>query len=360
KPQSKYPMLVQLEHDSALDIPPGDKDFIVTDEFKASMDMNVLSIYPHAHYLAKVMEAYATLPDGTKKWLVEIKDWDLNWQGVFRYRKPVFLPKDSVVTMRYHYDNSDANPRNPNSPPKRVTGGNTAGFEMSHLWLQVLPTAEGDQRAALQESLVTQKLSKHPDDFIANFDMGDLLLNKSKAGEAIEYFERAAKSDPASVLAASELGVALYTSGQLSKAEQQFRHALEIDRSYTDARFNLASVEASEGKWESSSDGFKQVLAEKPDYAKASQRLGQVLTLWGDQLAKSGKDPEAIAKYQEAVPMLADNVDLRIRLGMAFARQERLAESQAEFEAVLQLKPDLKLAQEAIAAIRKRRAETGK
>jgi len=63
KPQSRYPMLVQLERDSALDIPPGEKDFIVTDEFKASMDMNVLSIYPHAHYLAKVMEAFATLPD---------------------------------------------------------------------------------------------------------------------------------------------------------------------------------------------------------------------------------------------------------------------------------------------------------
>ena len=58
--------------------------------------------------------------------------------------------------------------------------------------------------------------------------------------------------------------------------------------------------------------------------------------------------------------MLADNVDLRVRLGMAFARQERLAESQAEFETALRLKPDLKLAQEAIAAIRKPRAETGK
>ena len=85
-----------------------------------------------------------------------------------------------------------------------------------------------------------------------------------------------------------------------------------------------------------------------------------MLVLWGDSLAKTGKDPEAVAKYQEALPMLADNVDLRLRLGMAFARQDRLTESQTEFEAALQLKPDLKLAQEAIAAIKKRRAETGK
>lgn len=360
KPQSKYPMLVQLERDNALDIPPGEKDFVVTDEFKASMDMNVLSIYPHAHYLAKVMEVFATLPDGSKKWLVEIKDWDLNWQGVFRYKKPVFLPKDSVVTMRYHFDNSSDNPRNPHNPPQRIVGGNRADLEMSHFWLQVLPVKDGDQRAVLQESLASQRLAKSPDDFIANFNMGDLLLNKGKTPEAIEYFERASKSDPSSVLAASELGVALYSAGQLEKAEQQFRKALEIDRSYTDARFNLASVEASLGKFDASVDDFKQVLVEKPDYAKAGQRLGQVLTLWGDSLAKSGNDAQATAKYQEAVPMIADNVDLRVRLGMAFARQERLAESQAEFESALRLKPDLKLAQEAITAIKKRRAETGK
>jgi len=144
--------------------------------------------------------------------------------------------------MRYHYDNSAANPRNPNNPPKRVMGGNRADMEMGHFWLQVLPTTEGDQRALLQESLVTQKLAKYPDDFIANFNMGDLLLNKGKTPEAIEYFERAAKSDPLSVLAASELGVALYQSGQLGKAELQFGKALEIDRYYTDARFNWRAL----------------------------------------------------------------------------------------------------------------------
>ena len=88
KPQTRFPMLIQLEHDRALDIPPGEKDFLVTDEYRAPMDLNVLAVYPHAHYLAKVIEGYATLPDGSKKWLIRIPDWDLNWQGVFRYKSP--------------------------------------------------------------------------------------------------------------------------------------------------------------------------------------------------------------------------------------------------------------------------------
>ena len=56
---------------------------------------------------------------------------------------------------------------------------------------------------------MAQRLAKNPDDFIGNFNMGDLLLNKGKIPEAIEYFERASKSDPSSVLAMSELGAAL-------------------------------------------------------------------------------------------------------------------------------------------------------
>src|ERR1700733_7303894 len=120
EPGTKYPMLLPLEHDGALDIPPGAADFLVSDDFVTPMDMDVLAVYPHAHYLGHLLEGYATLPGGTRKWLVRIQDWDSSWQAVYRYTTPVFLPKGSVISMRYHYDNSAGNVRNPNSPPKRV------------------------------------------------------------------------------------------------------------------------------------------------------------------------------------------------------------------------------------------------
>ena len=71
--------------------PPGDKDFLVTDDFRIPLDLTVLAVYPHAHYLATLMEGYGTLPDGTRKWLIRIPKWDLNWQGVYREKEPVFL-----------------------------------------------------------------------------------------------------------------------------------------------------------------------------------------------------------------------------------------------------------------------------
>jgi mono/diheme cytochrome c family protein len=109
KPPDKQPMLLQLDRDDALDIPPGDKNFVVEDALTLPVDVEALGVYPHAHYLGKDMQAWAILPSGQKKWLVWIRDWDIDRQSVYRYREPVQLPKGTVLHMRYLYDNSKAN-----------------------------------------------------------------------------------------------------------------------------------------------------------------------------------------------------------------------------------------------------------
>jgi tetratricopeptide (TPR) repeat protein len=354
KPQTKFPMLLQLEHDGTLDVPAGDKDFLDSDDFRVPIDVNVLAVYPHAHYLCKLMEGYATLPDGTRKWLIRIPDWDFNWQGVFRYKEPVFLPAGTVVSMRYHYDNSKDNIRNPNDPPKEVHAGIQATDEMGHLWLQVLPVAEGDQRAVLQEALAERRLQKYPDDFGANYNMGDILLNKGNAAEAVAYFQKAAKADPRSVVAATELGIAFFTEQHFPEAAEQFKRALILDPKYTDARFDLASVEAEGGDLEMSVSDFKEVLAERPDYPKARDHLGQVLFAMGDDLAKSGNNEQAVARYREAVLYLGDSAELHTSLGAALARLGRMSEAQAELQSALRANPNFEPAQRILAEIQRR------
>ena len=352
KPQTKFPMLVQLERDLSIDIPPGEKDFKVSDDFRVPVDLNVLTIYPHAHYTAKLMEGYATLPDGTRKWLIRIPDWDLSWQGVYRLKQPLFLPKGTVVSMRYQYDNSDSNPRNPSHPPKRVLFGNNATNEMGHLWMQVLPVAEGDQRAILQEALMRQRLEKYPTDFSANYNIGDLLLTKGDAAGAIPYFQLAVQASPESVVAATELGVALLSASRTSEAEEQFKHALNGDPHYTNARFGLASIEAASGKFEDAVRDFKQVVAERPDDAKASQHCGEVLILWGDQLANTDDNPvnleQAIAHYREALAFRPADADLHTTLGIALARSRKYGEAQVQFQVALSIDPAFQPAKQAL------------
>jgi hypothetical protein len=100
-----------------------------------------MRITPHAHYLCKDMKVTAYLPDGTSKPLIWIKDWDFNWQGAYIYESPVPLPKGTRVEMEYIYDNSDKNPRNPVSPPVRVTYGEQTTNEMALAFMTfALPT----------------------------------------------------------------------------------------------------------------------------------------------------------------------------------------------------------------------------
>lgn len=278
QPPTHFPLLIQLEHDGALDIPAGAHDFLVSDDFRMPMDTDVLAVYPHAHYLGKLLEAYATLPDGTRKWLIRIPDWDLNWQAVYRYREPVFLPKDSVVSMRYYYDNSAANPRNPNNPPKRVEAGNQATDEMGHLWLQLLPRGRGDHRRPLQEAIMRHRLDKYPNDFEAHLNLGALLLSRLDAQAAVTMLEAAVRLAPTRPEAHDMLGSALQALGRSSEALGQFRLALRAQPDYLDARYNLAMALAKFGKLDEAIENFRIVAAAYPDNARLQGQFAELLS----------------------------------------------------------------------------------
>lgn len=277
KPQTRFPLLVQLEDDEHLDIPAGARDFVISDEFRLPLDAAVLAVYPHAHYLGKLLEAWATLPDGSRKWLIRIPSWDANWQAVYYYREPLDLPAGSVIHMRYHYDNSSVNPRNPNDPPQRVRAGNQATDEMGHLWLQILPRGPGDRRRELQEAVIHHRLEKNPDDAVAHMNLGAILLSRLDPQEAVTELRAAARLDPKLPEALNMLGLALSTLNRNVEAIPEFEKALRVRPDYPAARFNLATALAKTGKIEEAIAILRQVLAANPDDAYAKKRLAELL-----------------------------------------------------------------------------------
>jgi tetratricopeptide (TPR) repeat protein len=351
---TKYPMLLQLEHDGALDIPPGDADFPVSDDFVVPMDMDALAVYPHAHYLGHVLEGYATLPGGARQWLIRIPDWDPNWQSVYRYKEPVFLPKGAVVSMRYRYDNSAANPRNPNQPPRRVRGGNRATDEMAHLWLQVLPRGVEDRRMELQEAIMLHRLEKYPGDFTSQFNLGALLLARGGNADAIRYLRGAVATRPDHPVALNTLGAALLSAGNVNDAAGFFERALKANPRYTNARYNLANALAEQQRWEQAAGEFRKVLADNPDDAGARQHLGEVLRLWGDQRAQQGNLEEAATHLRDSLDFRQDDAVLHSDLGALLARLGRIREAVPEFEAALRLDPNLETARRNLQAARAR------
>jgi mono/diheme cytochrome c family protein len=124
-------------------IEPGNDNYVVTASAVVPQDVDLVGITPHAHYLATDMRVDASLPDGTRTPLIWIRDWDFNWQGQYRYSTPVHLPKGTRIDMRYVYDNSPANPRNPAKPPVTVTWGEETHDEMAIAFLEfVLPSPQ--------------------------------------------------------------------------------------------------------------------------------------------------------------------------------------------------------------------------
>lgn len=106
-----------------IDIPAGEKNYEVKASARTFANMRAYSVIAHAHYLGKEMKAIATLPDGSTKPMLWIKNWDFNWQDRYVYKQPVDLPKGTKIDVTITWDNSADNPHNPCNPPRRVQWG---------------------------------------------------------------------------------------------------------------------------------------------------------------------------------------------------------------------------------------------
>jgi tetratricopeptide (TPR) repeat protein len=350
----KTPMLVKIENDRALDIPAGVRDFQIAEDFRLPVDVDVLAVYPHAHYLGTLLEGYATLPDGSRRWLIRVPHWDVNWQSVYRYRAPVFLPKGTTVSMRFHYDNSEGNLRNPNRPPRRVTNGNQATDEMGHLWLQILPRGDGDRRSLIQEALLRRRLEKYRDDAGAHLSLGALLLDRHEDPAAIDQLREGLRLEPDHAQGWNNLGAAFVGQGKSGDAIEQFRRALGLQHDYPAARYNLANALAAEGRIEEAAAAFRVVLAASPEDRAAREQLRATLIRIGDAAASAGRFADAAQSYRELASLDPGNADIRNNYGIILARTGDLSGAVEQFEAALKVNPGHAAARRNLEQVRER------
>ena len=121
-----------------VDIPPGAKDYTLRDGHTLERDVAVIGLFPHMHLLGRTMTATATLPDGTVKPVLTIRDWDFAWQSYYQYAEPLRLPAGTRLQATWTFDNSADNPDNPSDPPRRVRFGEQTTDEMGVLILDVI------------------------------------------------------------------------------------------------------------------------------------------------------------------------------------------------------------------------------
>lgn len=269
-----------------IEIPTGATNHVVTDSFVLPVDVEVRAVLPHAHYLAREMKGYADLPDGSRRWLMAIRDWDFNWQGDYQFITPIQLPKGTKVFMAYTYDNSAGNPRNPNNPPQVVRYGLGSSDEMAELWLQVVMKSQTDfdgLTRALQPRFVNDTilssemlLRKNPRDAKAHCDIGSALLMLGRNTEAMERLKMALEIDPNYDEARYFSGLGYRASKQLDRAREEFERALQINPRHGRARGNLGLVLAEQGDLAGAAQHFDQALQLNPQDKIARDMLERI------------------------------------------------------------------------------------
>ena len=126
------------------ELPPGDGCHDVRGTQVIEHASYLFSITPHMHLLGRTMKVTAHLPDGQELPLVRVDDWDFNWQTTYHFRQLQYLPAGTRIEMVATFDNSTANPHNPNDPPLPVRWGEKTTDEMCICFFGLFPPSEYD------------------------------------------------------------------------------------------------------------------------------------------------------------------------------------------------------------------------
>jgi hypothetical protein len=300
-----------------IDIPAGSKDYVVEETFPLAVPVEVLSIYPHAHFLGREMKIFATLPGGETRWLLFIKDWDFNWQDSFAYAEPVKLPKGTVITMRYTYDNSADNPRNPNHPPKRVTFGLESADEMASVTFQLVAATSSDLDT-LKESVWRNLLNKNPQDPFALYNLGTELCKHGKLDEGISHLRATVRLNPDYPGASYNLGVALKSKGVFGEAAHSFSEALRVnpkDAAALKSATALAWTLATHPDDKVRDPARAVMLSERAAEVTGNQDAGVLDTL-AAAYAAAGRFDDAVRIAEAALPLASTEKTGRLAEGI--------------------------------------------
>src|SRR4051812_43756844 len=246
------------------------------------------------------MEARAELPDGSTRWLIAIDDWDFRWQDVYRYATPFLLPKGTTIAMRYTYDNSAGNPRNPHHPPARVVWGQNTTDEMGDLWIQVIPRSSGDEA-------------------ILNAD-----FRRKAHAEDLAAYVKMLQADPANPLRHDAVAMLYLDERRLDDAIAEFRRSLRLNAASAPTRYNLAYALSARGLRSEAIAELEEALRIDPDYAQAHNNLGALLQV-------TGRPEQALEHFARAVELRPDNVDARANLGQLLSNRGQASTAADQF-----------------------------
>lgn len=139
-------------------------------------DATVIGVAPHAHLTCESMKAFGVLPNGDTIPFIDIPSWDFHWQGIYYFKQPFRIPVGTNLYGEATYDNTSANPNNPNSPPDWMFLGEDTDEEMMLFFFTFTYYMPGDENIIIDSS---SHYAHHLDCVTEPLGIKDLLKSES-------------------------------------------------------------------------------------------------------------------------------------------------------------------------------------
>ncbi len=137
----------------ALSIPPNTTHHLVKASETFTKDTLFLAIFPHTHLRGTASKYTAYYPDGTSEVLIDVPNYDFNWQTNYVFKEPKFIPAGTRVEVSMWYDNDEARAELAGIDPTRtVRWGQATTDEMMFGWIDYTDAEPMDPNATAAES----------------------------------------------------------------------------------------------------------------------------------------------------------------------------------------------------------------
>ena len=213
----------------------------------------------------------------------------------------------------------------------------------STLLLRLSSEANLAVNAEWAEHLTRRALEFDPDNPEAIVKLGRVLRTVGRNEEALGYFQRYHQMVPGDFLGLAHIGSCLSAMGRYEEAESYLRRAVAgIDDPQT--HYNLGLLLSITNRGSEAVAEYEKALARDPMHADARLNMATAL-------ARQGRMELALRELTRLVDQDPDNAVARTNLGVVLIQQGKVEQARVQLEAALRADPNLGPAREALESI---------
>jgi superkiller protein 3 len=172
-----------------------------------------------------------------------------------------------------------------------------------------------------------------PNLFEARLNLGILLFQRDNPQGALEHLEKAATLKPDYLRAQLYYGWALARTGQMERAEKQYKAVLRLDQKPATTHCDLGQLYLQEKRYQGALESFQKAYELDPTLAQAQMGMAWAAEGLNDKV-------NAAAHFEQFLAAHPDDLETRYHLARLYLEQGKNEQAFGELQTVYRVKPE--------------------